>query len=84
MITDGAANCVMNLAGCGGVFCSNNLAVLGAFALHNIGPHSALAAELHACIQVINVALEKQWPMLWIEIDSKLVTQAFRSPSIVP
>ncbi|KEH37145.1 hypothetical protein MtrunA17_Chr2g0294011 [Medicago truncatula] len=43
-----------------------------------------LKTELCGAMRAIGVASQKQWNFLWLETDSMLVVQAFKSSILVP
>lgn len=82
--TDGAAaGTPASLGACGGLFRNQEALCIGCFA-QNLGPGSSLFAELSGAMQAIEIAHNKGWLHLWLETDSMLVLQAFKSVSIVP
>jgi len=81
--SDGAVQGVPGLATCGGIFRNANAEHLGSYLL-NIGPANAFQAELIGAMLAIELADKKKWNKLWLEIDSKLVVQAFQNPHMVP
>ena len=78
---DGAA--ISGKASVGGLFRNAEGNCLGCFA-QLLGPVSALHAELTAAMTAIEIAAEKGCQNLWLETDSKLVSLAFHTISIVP
>ena len=68
---------------CGGIFRNSNANFLGAFA-DNLGIANSFCADLHGAMIAIEFAFHRGWNHLWIETDSMLVTQSFKSKSIVP
>ena len=81
--TDGASIGNPGISACGGLFRNANSEFLGAFAI-NIGLSSALLAELIGAMVAIEVAYHKGWHSIWLETDSMLVFQAFKSSKIIP
>lgn len=81
--TDGAARGSPGIAACGGIFRNRMASILGCFTL-NIGMVNSLTTEFTAAILAIEIALKNNWSSLWLECDSMLVVDAFKSPSRVP
>lgn len=81
--TDGAAKGAPGMAGRGGIFRGENVAILGCFTF-NVGVSFALHAEFVGAILAIELAHRKGWHRLWLECDSKLVIDAFNSLSMLP
>lgn len=81
--TDGAVKGSPGLAACGGIFKDRSAAILGCFA-HNLCVSFALHAELYGAILAIEIAFRKGWRNLWLECDSALAIEAFKSISVVP
>ncbi|CAL9027546.1 unnamed protein product, partial [Prunus brigantina] len=67
----------------GGVFRDYQRRVLGAFC-SNLDAPSVVHAKALAVIKVIELAWLHACHNVWIETDSLLVTQFFRSPHLVP
>ncbi|MCI00245.1 ribonuclease H protein, partial [Trifolium medium] len=80
--SDGAAHGSPGNAACGGVFRDYQANFLGCYAF-NIGVTYALLVELMGAILAIEIAFEKGWHRLWLEIDSQLVTLAFKQHHII-
>lgn len=80
---DGSSCGSLGISASGGVFRTSDGVFLGAFATHN-GIGNAFRAELIAAIIAIELASNKGWTSLWLEIDSELVIQAFRNAQIIP
>jgi len=74
---------VANNSACGGVFRDANADFLFCFA-ENTGQGNAFHAELSGAMRAIEVAHSKHWNSLWLELDSALVVNAFKSNSEVP
>ena len=81
--TDGA--CVKNpvKASTGGIFRNNEGCCVGCFA-QSLGDGNALVAELSAVITAVELAASKGYWNVWLESDSQLVLQAFKSNMIIP
>ena len=58
-------------------------ALLGAFA-YNLRISNSLNAELNGVMYAIELAAQKGWSHIWLEIDSMLVNLAFKSHKLVP
>jgi len=71
------------MAACGGLFRNQEAICIGCFA-QNLGPGSSLFAELSGVMQATEITHNNGWLHLWLETDSLLVLQAFKSISIVP
>lgn len=66
-----------------GIFRNRTGKSKGYFTL-NLGNANALYAGLMGVILAVEISYDKKWKYLWIELDSKLTSLAFKSPSIVP
>lgn len=71
------------IAAIGGIFRAYRGFSKGCFCL-NIGLHTAFVAELTAFIQAIELAWDKQWLQIWLELDSQAVVQSVNNPSFQP
>lgn len=71
------------LTTCGGIFSKKNAETLGYVAM-NIRTNFDLHGELIGIMNAIEIASIKGYNQLWLESNSKLVTLAFKSQSIVP
>lgn len=80
---DGACKGHPGASSYGGIFRNSEANFLGAFAC-NLGISNSLTAELNGAMLAIEIASQKGWNQLWLETDSVLVTQAFKSHKIVP
>lgn len=56
--------------------------VMGCFALY-VGVEHALHVEIMASINAIEITHDKGWKKLWLECDSLLVAQTFKTVVIV-
>lgn len=67
----------------GGVFRNYRGFSKGFFCL-NIGIYTAFVAELTAFIQAIDIAWEKGWKQLWIEMDFQATVQCVNNKNFYP
>ncbi|KAL6209952.1 hypothetical protein ACLB2K_020891 [Fragaria x ananassa] len=81
--TDGAWKSSSNKADYGGVFCDYSGKVMGAFS-SNLDIPSSVAAEVMVVIKAIELASEREWKHIWLEVDSELVLSFLRSSTLVP
>jgi ribonuclease HI len=81
--SDGASAGNPGNSSCGGIFRNSEANFCGAFA-YNLGIQSSLYAEIMGAILAIELAHHKGWNSLWLETDSMLVLNAFKSTSTVP
>lgn len=65
--TDGATKGFWGSASCGGIFRDKSAAMLGCFSA-NLGISNALQAELTSAMIAIELAEEKDWHNLWLEL----------------
>ena len=79
--TDGSANNSTTV--CGGIFRNYKADFVFCFA-ENTGVGNALHAELSGAMRAIEIAASRNWTHLWLELDSSLVVNAFKSNSMVP
>lgn len=80
---DGAAKGSLGIATCGGNFKDYQVVMLGCFSSH-IRVAYSIVAKLTAAMYAIKIACKKGWTRLWLETDSLLVVQAFKSMEVVP
>ncbi|XP_024156133.1 uncharacterized protein LOC112164125 [Rosa chinensis] len=71
------------VGGCGAIFQDYKGQFLGAFA-SNLEIPSSIAAEIMAVIKAIELAWVRDWKHIWLEVDSSLVLDYIRTPSLVP
>ena len=76
--TDGMASTSSHIATIGGVFRTYK-GFLKRVVCQNRGNHITFYAELYAFIQAIQIAYEKNWKNLWVELDSKPVVQCIQN-----
>ena len=69
-------------ASIGGIFRNNEGCCVGCFA-QRLGDGNALVAELSAVMTAIELAASKGYWSVWLESDSQLVLQAFKSNMII-
>jgi ribonuclease HI len=79
--SDGAFDTIT--ASCGGIFRNQQADFVIAFA-ERIRFKSAFLAELCGVMRSIELAKDKNWLNPWIETDSSLVVQAFKSKTVIP
>lgn len=80
---DGASLGSPGLLASGGIFHDSHGVFLGVFALH-IGIFVAFRAKILAEINALELAFSHNWHALWLEIDSTLLVDAFKNPSMIP
>lgn len=80
--SNGVARGSPGFAACGGIFRDSSGAAMGCFAV-NLGIDHSLHTELNGAMYAIELAFDKGWHSLWLECDSMLVIQAFKSINIV-
>jgi ribonuclease HI len=81
--TDGASIGNPGPAACSGIFRNFKGEFIGGFT-QNLGIFNALYAEFMGVILAIEYAYDKNWNLLWVECDSKIVSMALKSPHVVP
>ncbi|KAK9949954.1 hypothetical protein M0R45_005462 [Rubus argutus] len=81
--TDGAWKHNEGVGGYGAIFRDYKGHFLGAFA-SNLDVPSSVAAEVMAVIKAIELAWVRDWKHIWLEVDSSLVLDFIRRPSLVP
>ena len=81
--SDGAWKHGEGIGGFGAIFRDYKGQFLGAFA-SNLDIPSSIAAEVMAVITAIEIAWVRDWKHIWLEVDSSLVLDYIRSPSLVP
>ena len=81
--TDGLAFGSPGRAAIGGIFRNYRGFSKGAFSKF-IGIHNAFEAELLAFMQAIEIAWEKNWRKLWVEMDSKAVVNCVMDHQFKP
>jgi len=79
--TDGAASSITSA--CGGIFRNHKADFVFCFA-ENTGAGNAFHAELFGAMRAIEIATSRNWTHLWLELDSSLLVNAFKSNSMVP
>jgi len=70
------------MASSGGLFINNNVSFIGDFSL-NLGVQTAFFAEVMVAIIAIETTIDRGWSHLWLEMDSTLLLQAFKTSSLV-
>jgi ribonuclease HI len=81
--SDGASLGNPGPSSCGGLFRNSKGEFLGAFA-YNLGISNSLSAELNGAMYAVELAHHYGWKSLWLETDSVLVVNAFKSSKIIP
>ena len=81
--TDGASITNPLRAVAAGIFRNSEGACIGGFSQF-LGYGNALFAELYVAMTTIELAASNGFTNIWLESDSQLVIQAFKSKSIVP
>lgn len=80
---DGASNGNPGNSACGGILRDHNADFILCFA-EPLGICSSYQAELCAFMRAVELSHQNQWQNVWIETDSSLVVQAYRSSNQVP
>lgn len=81
--TDGLALGNLDVAAIGGIFRNYRGMVHGAFCMC-IGNHSTFYAEMLAVICGIEIAWNREWRIIWLEVDSKAVLACLTSRKLKP
>ncbi|CAJ2641500.1 unnamed protein product [Trifolium pratense] len=81
--SDGASLGNPGPSSCGGLFRNSSAEFLGAFA-YNLGISNSLSAELNGAMYAVELAHHFGWKNLWLETDSMLVVNAFKSSKTIP
>lgn len=81
--TDGAARGSPGWSACGGIFRDQTAGIIGCFSA-NLGINFSLYAEYIGAMWAIELAHAKGWKKLWLECDSMLVVEAFKTDEGVP
>jgi ribonuclease HI len=77
---DGASCGNPGNAACGGVFRDHNADFIFAFS-EPLGVGSYDFSEMCGAMKAVEIAFEKNWLNLWLELDSSLVVAAFKNPA---
>jgi ribonuclease HI len=78
--TNGSAN--TTTSACGGIFRNSNADFALCFA-ENTGNGNAFHAELSGAMRAIEIAASRNWLHLWLELDSALIVNTFKSNSVI-
>ncbi|KAL6202102.1 hypothetical protein ACLB2K_025813 [Fragaria x ananassa] len=81
--SDGSWKHEEGVGGYGAIFRDYKGHFLGAFA-SNLEIPSSISAEIMAVIKAIELAWVRDWKHIWLEVDSSLVLDYIRRPSLVP
>ncbi|KAL6182579.1 hypothetical protein ACLB2K_043998 [Fragaria x ananassa] len=81
--SDGSWKHGEGVGGYGAIFRDYKGHFLGAFA-SNLEIPSSISAEIMAVIKAIELAWVRDWKHIWLEVDSSLVLDYIRRPSLVP
>ncbi|XP_019442368.1 PREDICTED: uncharacterized protein LOC109347095 [Lupinus angustifolius] len=81
--TDGAAHGSPGHSGGGGIFRDHNGIYITAFANY-LSIQNAIFAEFHVVMHAVNIASNRGWQNLWIEVDSMMLLDIFSGKSNPP
>ncbi|XP_019425141.1 PREDICTED: uncharacterized protein LOC109334024 [Lupinus angustifolius] len=81
--TDGAAHDSPGHSGGGGIFRDHNGVYITAFSKY-LTIQNAIFVEFHAALHAVQIAYNRGWKQLWIEVDSSMLLDIFSGKSNPP